>query len=37
MPRGVRGAAGETETGQRSSESGDLVREQQAAPDYFWF
>lgn len=28
---------GETETGHCSTESGDLVREQQAAPDYFWF
>lgn len=31
------GAGGETETGHRSTENGDLVREQQAAPDYFWF
>lgn len=29
---------GETETGHRLPvEKGDLVREQQAAPDYFWF
>jgi len=33
----ARGAGGETETGHRSTENGDLVREQQAAPDYFWF
>lgn len=30
-------AGGETETGHCSTENGDLVREQQAAPDYFWF
>lgn len=33
----ARGASIETETGHRSTENGDLVREQQAAPDYFWF